>query len=142
MKHFNRDQFKQRVLIFIENLKFLAKMIIKCITDKSQGKKSSRLGLTPLAFYSQKEIQTKILNPNILKSKKLKLGSNGENSNEDEGEEKKPQDPRCTLEALSSDPPILSSFSWKNKGFVSPVYEQGKGECLKMNLIIKLSKNR
>ncbi|XP_017491952.1 PREDICTED: cathepsin L1-like, partial [Rhagoletis zephyria] len=78
--------------------------------------------------------------------KKLKLRSSGsedggqekevnqsssEEQEQKEEEGKKPnQDPRCTKEALPDDQPLPSSFSWKEKGFVSPVYEQGEcGAC-------------
>ena len=51
MRNFSPEQFKRRILIFIENVKRLAKLINKCVIDKSLGKKTSRLGLTSLAYY-------------------------------------------------------------------------------------------
>lgn len=80
---------------------------------------------------SFEEIRTKILNHKLLKPNKIKLKSSGsedEQGGQSAGEdEKKPQDPRCSVEALPSDlSPLPLQFSWKDKGFVSPVYEQGK----------------
>ena len=51
MRNFSPEQFKKRILIFLKNVKRLAKLINKCVIDKSLGKKTSRLGLTSLAYY-------------------------------------------------------------------------------------------
>ncbi len=61
----------------------------------------------------------------------MNQNSSEEQEQKEEEGKKLNQDPRCTKEALPDDQPLPSSFSWKEKGFVSPVYEQGKNNKIK-----------
>lgn len=117
------EEIKKRVETFLKSLSRVAELVLQCVRDKKKGLKATKYGLTMFTAYSQEEIEAKFVNKKLAEELSssngaVRLGDSNPNSI------------YCNKNKTALDPETLpKSFSWQDKGYVSPVYAQGCGDC-------------
>lgn len=128
-----KEEVEKRIKIFLNNVLNIVRSVIKCVRNKDPKHIPTKLGLTPLLYYSEEEFRAKFT-PGIKHQKKpapLRQSPAIRSRIGDDDVETTtgyffPQ--MCQLEK-NTNTTLPEEFDWRDKGVITPVMSQGCGDC-------------